>query len=124
MHEAADLLRTYEGKVWQQVLPEGGEFPELLKFRPQKEYVREILKSVRLTAVEEGWEELEKVPDSFRFFSYNARINGNVETHGTHVCVDKLIKERGEDFRIQNKEHPVKALQNREEDNINLARIK
>ncbi len=124
LHEAADLLRTYEGKVWQQVMPEGGEFPELLKFRSQKEYVREILKSVRMTAVEEGWEELEKVPDSFRFFSYNAKINGNVATHGTHVCVDKLIKERGTDYRIQNKEHPVKALQNRKEDNLDVGRIK
>ncbi len=125
LHEAADLLKTYEGKVWQQVLPEGGEFPELLKFRPQKEYVREILKSVRLTGVEEGWEELDKVPDSFRFFSYNSRIHGGKpETHGTHLCVEKLIGERGQDYRIQNKEHPVKALSDRKKDNLDVARVK
>ncbi len=124
LHEAAELLKEYEGKVWQQVLPEGGEFPELLKFRPQKEYIREILKSVRLTGVEEGWEELDKVPDTFRYFGYNSRINGKVQTHGTHVCVDKYIKEHGEDYRIQNKEHPVRALSSRKEDNIDIARVK
>ena len=124
LHEAAELLRTYEGKVWQQVLPEGGEFPELLKFRSQKEYIRGVLKSVRLTGVEEGWEELDKVPDSFRYFGYNHKINGNINTVGTHLVIDKAISSFGEDWRLQNKEHPVKALSNRKRDNVDVGRIK
>lgn len=124
LHEACDLLKTYEGKVWQQVLPEGGEFPELLKFRPQKEYVREILKSVRLTGVEEGWEELDKVPDSFRYFSYNAKINGNPASVGTHTVIEKAIAEFGQDYRIQNKEHPIRCLSDRKKDNIDIGRVK
>ena len=124
LHEAADLLRTYEGKVWQQVLPEGGEFPALLKFRSQKEYIREVLKSVRLTGVEEGWEEVDKLPDSFRFFGYNARINGNVAGVGTHLVIDKLISARGEDWRLQKGDHPVRVLSNRKKDEVNVARVK
>ncbi len=124
LHEAADLLKTYEGKVWQQVLPEGGEFPELLKLRPQKEYIRKVLESVRLTGVEEGWEELNKVPDGFRYFGYNAKINGDPASVGTHIVIDKTVAAYKYDYRIQNKEHPIKALTDRKKDNIDLARVK
>ncbi len=124
LHEAADLLRTYEGKVWQQCLPEGGDFPELLKFRSQKDYIREILKSVRLTGVEEGWEELDKVPDGFRYFGYNARTNGNLNCVGTHLVIDKTIAGIGKDWRLQDKDHPIRALSDRKKDNVDIARVK
>ena len=124
LHEAAELLRLYGGKVWQQVLPEGGAFPELLCFRPQKEYIRDVLKSVRLTGVEEGFEELEKLPDSFRYFSYNARIHGSPSAAGTHTVIEKAIASLGQDYRIQNKEHPVRALADRKSDNLNVGRVK
>ena len=125
LHEAAELLRAYEGKVWQQLFPSGGEFPELLKFRSQKAYIREVLKSVRLTAVEEGWEELAKLPDSFRFFSYNARVHGGKpEAAGTHEVIERAIREWGEDRLWQDKEHPIKELSDRTKDNIDVGRVK
>ncbi len=124
LHEAAALLKTYEGKVWQQVFPEGGEFPELLKFRSQKEYVREALKSVRLTGVEEGWEPLDKVPDTFRYFGYNAKINGSPTAVGTHAVIERAIAEFRQDYRIQRGEHPIKALSDRKKDNVDIARVK
>ncbi len=124
LHAAADLLRTYEGKVWQQVLPEGGAFPELLKLRSRKDYVRGVLKSVRLTAVEEGWEELDAVPDTFRYFAYNAKINGAPQTVGTHTVIEKAIAKFGQDYRIQDAEHPVRALADRKRDNLDVARVK
>ena len=111
--------------MWQQLFPSGGEFPELLKFRSQKAYIREVLKSVRLTAVEEGWEELEKLPDSFRFFSYNARVHGGKpEAAGTHEVIERAIREWGEDKRWQDKEHPIKELSDRTKDNIDVGRVK
>ncbi len=124
LHEAAALLEKYEGKVWQQCFPTGGEFPELLKFRSQKEYIRNVLKTVRLTGVEEGFEELDSLPDSFRYFGYNAKINGNVKTVGTHTVIEKAITQFGKDYRLQDKEHPVRALSNRREDNVKLGRVK
>ena len=105
-------------------LPEGGDFPELLKFRSQKDYIREILKSVRLTGVEEGWEELDKVPDGFRYFGYNARTNGNLNCVGTHLVIDKTIAGIGKDWRLQDKDHPIRALSDRKKDNVDIARVK
>lgn len=124
LHEAAELLRIYGGKVWQQVLPEGGEFPELLKFRPQKEYVRDVLKSVRLTGVEEGFENVDSLPDSFRYFSYNTRIHGKPSAAGTHTVIEKAIERFGQDYRIQDKDHPIRALADRKCDNLNVGRVK
>ena len=83
-----------------------------------------MLKSVRLTGVEEGWEELDKVPDSFRYFGYNARINGKPQTVGTHTVIEKAITSLGQDYRVQNADHPVRALADRKKDNIDIARVK
>ena len=124
LHEAAELLRAYEGKVWQQIFPSGGTFPELLKLRPQKEYVRGVLKSVRLTGVEEGFEEIDTLPDTFRYFSYNAKIHGNLSGVGTHTVVERVIKQSGEDYRIQDREHPIDALADRTADNLDVGRVK
>lgn len=124
LHKACELLQKYEGKVWQQLLPEGGEFPELLKFRSQKEYVREVLKSVRLTAVEEGFKELAELPDSFRYFSYNRSVNGDVTKTGTHRVIELAVDAFGKDYRIENKAHPIAALSSRTKDNVDVGRVK
>ena len=124
LHKAVELLQKYEGKVWQQLFPEGGAFPELLKFRSQKEYIRDVLKSVRLTAVEEGFNELAAMPDSFRYFSYNKAVNGDIQTVGTHSVIDLAISEFGKDYRIENKQHPIAALSKRTKDNTEVGRVK
>lgn len=124
LHKAARLLEKYEGTVWQQLFPEGGEFPALLKFRPQKDYIREVLKSVRLTAVEEGFRELASVPDNFRYFAYNKTVNGNIGTVGTHAVIDRVISESGKDYRIEKSSHPISALASRTKDNTEVGRIK
>ncbi|MDE7295984.1 MAG: hypothetical protein K2N84_01835 [Clostridia bacterium] len=86
--------------------------------------MREVLKSVRLTGVEEGWEPLDSVPDTFRYFGYNRKINGDVNNVGTHSVIVKAIKEFGTDWRLQNKEHPIKSLADRKRDNVDVGRVK
>src|SRR5699024_4573429 len=50
LHHAAHLLEVYEGKQWQQVIPDG-TFPDLLELGPNIEYVREVLaNTVTMTA--------------------------------------------------------------------------
>ena len=50
LHKAVELLQKYENKVWQQVIPQG-EFPELLSFRSNIEYIRKVIaETVTLTA--------------------------------------------------------------------------
>ena len=53
LHTAAALLQKYENKVAEQVIPQA-EFPELLSFRSNVEYVRQVLgNTVNLTAQKE-----------------------------------------------------------------------
>ncbi len=122
--KCALLLEKYEGKVWQQLFPEGGDLPELIAFRSQKDYVRNVLKTVRLTAVEEGFEELALVPDDFRYFAYNKRIAGNPDSVATHIAVRETIRTYGKDYRLEDKPHPVTELASRTEDNISVGREK
>ena len=121
---ACEMMEKYEGRVWQQLFPEGGAFPELISFTPQKEYVREVLKSVRLTGRAECFEEVDKLPDHFRFFSYNKGVQGNVNSLASHMVIEKTIRKYGKDYRCEDKAHPVNALNDRQSDNADVARIK
>lgn len=124
LHYACGLLEKYDGKVWQQLFPEGGDFPELLKFTPQKNYVREVLKSVRLSGYSEGFEEVDKLPDKYRFFLYNRNVQGNVNGCASHSVIERHIKKYGKDYRFEEKAHPVRELKERIKDNTDVARIK
>ena len=124
LHFAARMMEKYSGKVWQQLFPEGGEFPQLLAFSPQKEYVREVLKSVRLTGQAEGFEEVDKLPNNYRFFSYNRAVQGNVKSLASHAVIEKTIKKFGKDYRFEEKAHPIRALNDQKSVNADVARIK
>ena len=124
LHFAARMMEKYSGKVWQQLFPEGGEFPQLLAFSPQKEYVREVLRSVRLTGQAEGFEEVDKLPNNYRFFSYNRAVQGNVKSLASHAVIEKTIKKFGKDYRFEEKAHPIRALNDQKSVNADVARIK
>ncbi len=121
---ACELLERYDGKVWQQLFPEGGEFPSLLHFTPQKEFVREVLKSVRLSGNAETFEEVDKLPDRHRFFSYNKEVQGNVNSLASHMVIEKSIKKAGRDYRFEEQAHPIRELKDEKKDNTDVARIK
>jgi hypothetical protein len=70
LHRAAELLLAYEGRTWQQVMPDGS-FPAPLKLTSNVDYVRDILKNtVTLTADRESWTPVDKLSDSADFFKY------------------------------------------------------
>ena len=121
---AAQMMEKYSGKVWQQLFPEGGEFPQLLNFAPQKEYIREVLKSVRLTGQSEGFEDVDNLPSNYRFFSYNRTVQGNVKSLASHAVIEKTIKKFGKDYRFEEKAHPIRALSDQKSVNADVARIK
>lgn len=123
LHAAAELLKKYEGKHWQQVIPEG-EFPELLRLHENKDYVREVLKSVRLTAVREGYCNVNDLPQNADFFRYQKKVcPDNVKTPSHHL-ISLYIEKNGQDFRFEEKPHPVPELRRRDEDNADIARKK
>ena len=124
LHAAVRLLEKYNGKCWEQLFPEGGEFPQLLAFSEQKSYIREVLKSVRLTGNAESYAEVDSLPDNFRFFSYNRAVQGNVKGLASHVVIEETIKKFGKDYRVEDKAHPVRALADHRSVNADVALVK
>ena len=128
LHYAASLLKKYENKEWAQVIPDA-EFPKLLTFNDNyeknKNYIRNILKNtITNTAVLEEYTDIANVPDSYEYFKYNNAVNKSPSVVASHKVIDSYISEFGEDYRFTVSEHPVKALRNRREDNIDIGRTK
>lgn len=128
LHYATELLQKHEGKDWMQVIP-NGEFPTLLAFdgncEKNKHYVRNILKNtINNTAVLEEYTDLSNLPDDYEYFKYNTAVNKSPNTVASHKVIDNYIAEFGEDYRFTIAEHPIKALRNRKEDNVDVARKK
>ena len=79
LHEAFKLLKKYEKKDWQEVIP-NGEFPELINFKPQKDYIREIIaNTVNNTEERESYINVKKLPEKSDFFVYQHKFIKNVE---------------------------------------------
>jgi hypothetical protein len=73
LHKAAELLKRYENRDWQQVIP-GGEFPVLLQFHDTRDYVRNILaQQSELTAYQEVYKPVCDLPKDYEFFWYQNR---------------------------------------------------
>lgn len=123
LHRAAELLEKYEGKHWQQVIPKG-EFPALLKLHENKEYIREVLKSVRLTAVREGYKNIDDLSPNADFFAYQKKVCPDDVKTPSHGFMSLYIERNGQDLRYEEKPHPIVELRRRDEDNDRIARRK
>lgn len=123
LHAAARLLQKYEKKEWQQVIP-NGEFPTLLAFKSNKEYVRKVLKSVNLTAQLTEYCEVSDLPEDYEFFRYNNSINKNIQNVASHTVVDRYIKKFGKDYRFEVEPHPISSLRERKSDNTTTGRTR
>ena len=122
LHTAAQLLLAYEGRAWQQVMP-NGSFPAPLRLTSNVDYVREVLKNtVNLTADREGWTPVDALNDDADFFRYQAEVNGNPETVESHDIIERLIEREGRDYRFETAENPIKALRDRKKDNTRVGR--
>ena len=124
LHKAAELLARYERKQWQQVIPDGN-FPELLSFGENIDYVRSVLaNTVKNTSLLDEYPPVNTVPDTAKFFFFQNRLNENVECVPSHEVIEKYISCKGTDYRFQVAEHPVPELRSRTVDNTTLARVK
>ena len=119
---SAELLLNYEGRAWQQVIPDGS-FPAPLELTSNIDYVRGILKStVSLTADRESWTSVDKLREDADFFKYQCAVNGNVENVESHDIIERMIEREGSDYRYETAENPVKALRNRKKDDTATGR--
>lgn len=123
LHEAKDLLQTYEGKSFCEVIPDGN-FPELIKFGENIDYVRKVLNDVNLTASNEGYIPVRDLAPNANYYKYQKQFVGNGEKNPSHKVIEKYIKENGEDLRYETAPHPVKELRNRTKDNLTVGRGK
>lgn len=122
LHKAAELLKKYEGKEWQQVIPDG-TFPALLSLGPNIEYVRNILKNtVTLTACRESYVPVSSLPADADFFRYQDIVNCDVCQVPSHMTINQYIHTHCIDYRFEVAPNPIPALQNRSSDNTTLGR--
>ena len=122
LKKATELLKKYENKSVDHVLPTP-EFPKLLSFKGNKAYVREILKTVGYTSVKENYILAKELPEDARFFKHLNNINGDDKNVASHMVVEKYIKRFGKDYRYEDKAHPIKPLQVRDNDNTTQGKI-
>lgn len=122
LHQAAELLRKYEQKDWQQVIPEG-TFPQLLRFHDTRDYVRRVLdQQIMLTANREQYAAVSDLPQDHDFFFYQDRVNHNIDVVASHNVVDQHQIKYNIDYRAESQASPVQALTNRIKDNTTIAR--
>ena len=126
LHKAAELLKKYEKKDWQKVIPVG-KFPKPIAFtgcsKPNKEYIRGVLKNTENTAaILEDFTSISALPKDYEFFRYNERVNGSTASVASHRVISDYIAEFGEDYRFEESPHPIARLRNRTRDNTTVGR--
>ncbi|ABX41985.1 hypothetical protein [Lachnoclostridium phytofermentans] len=122
LHMAADMLKKYEKKDWQEVIPDGN-FPQLLTLHENKAYVRDILaNTVQNTSKKEEYVDVASLSSDADFFKFQKAVNEPVEEVPTHIVIQSYIDSKGEDYRYQDTDHPVPALGDRTKDNVTVGR--
>lgn len=125
LQHVAKLLEKYEGKPWQSVYTCGGDFPDLLRFEGNIDYIRGVLKeTIDYTRLGEDYCLLNKLPDDAAYFCYQKQNIVNEEALPSHAVIENHIKKFGKDYRYETADNPVKELKNRKKDNITAGRIK
>ena len=100
-----------------------GEFPKLLTLGTNKQYVRDVLeRTILLTGDRASFIDVMRLKDNADFFLYQNEIIKDSATVPSHMVINKAIQTFGQDYRYQDKQNPVKELQNRKKDNICIGR--
>lgn len=122
LHKASELLKKYENKTWQEVIPDG-TFPEPISLHENIEYVREVLKNtVQFTGNFEDYIKVDKLPKDANFFEYQNIVNPTIEIVPSHIVINSHIRNFGKDYRFEVAPNPVEELRNRRVDNTSVGR--
>ena len=123
LHKAAELLKKYEGKEWQEVIPDG-EFPAPLSLHENIEYVRGILGStVQYTGLKEDYAKVEELGKDADFFTWQKITNPKTDIVPSHLVIEKRICRAGKDYRFEVAPNPVEELRCRTKDNTKVGRV-
>jgi hypothetical protein len=110
---AAELLGQHEGTDAASLIPD--DFPELTKFEPNKEYVRQVLESqIDLTADGTEYVDVNSLPEDARYFKYQKLVNQDGQVPSSQV-IDQHVDQYGEEYRLSTEgEHPVERLREKQ----------
>lgn len=123
LRKAAEMLLKFEGKPYEALFPNGADFPELLKFEGNIDYIREVLKqTVNITKDRENYAEVKSLNEKSDFKKYNKQVNKYKNKEMGHVVIESAIEKFGEDYRFESAPYPLKELASRKEDNISVGR--
>ncbi|MFE0876078.1 hypothetical protein ACFW4X_14635 [Streptomyces smyrnaeus] len=105
LHIACDLMRRHDGRDPAQVL--APELPNVLTFEPNKNYLRELIADqLDLTTLGTGY-----VREAHeRFEQMQQALQGETSAPSDQVMADHQAA-FGRDYRLQDSDHPVPALQ-------------
>ena len=120
LHKAAELLKKYEGKEWQEVIPDGN-FPPPICLHENISYVRDILgTTVQFTGYREDYKKVEDLPKNANFFAYQQLVAPSSDIVPSHCVINRHIKRYKKDYRFEKCESPIFALRNRCLDNTTV----
>lgn len=96
LHLAADMIRKYEKKDPEELLPT--QFPSLFKFESNIDYVRNVLANqFYLNAMDTEFVPVSSVPKDYRYYPYQRKINEN--SAPSELVIEKIIEREGKDYR-------------------------
>ena len=124
LHKAAELFENIEKRDRSEVIKDG-TFPEIIMFRSQKDYIRDVLnETVTLTPDREDYTEINSVPDDSDFFYYQKQVNNTIGDVASHKVIAAIQEKLGRDYRSEIAPNPVNVLCDRKKDNTTLGRVK
>lgn len=105
---ACDLIKKYENKDAQEILP--ATFPKPILFQSNVDYIRDVLKNqVELTARDTEFIPKSEVKKDSRYLKYQSIVNSGVVP--SEAVVNDNVKKNGKDYRyLLEGEHPVQRL--------------
>ncbi len=122
LHRAVELLKKYENKDWQEVIPVG-DFPAPICLHENIDYVRKILfDTVQYTTDRDNYVKIKDLPESADFFKFQNITNPTIEIVPSHNVIRASISRRGMDYRYQTAPNPVPELRDRRVDNTSVGR--
>ena len=117
---AQNLLRSREGKQWQQVIPDG-EFPPPLRLESNIDYIRGILgQTAYNTAVREDYQDARTLGPDSSFAAYQRAVNRPLGHVVSHAFMQEYMDKNGRDYRFETAPHPIEPLRTRTRDNTQV----
>ena len=121
LHSAAQLLERFEGRHWQQVIP-NADFPAPIVLEANIPYVRSVLTTVQNTCKDSRIVPVQSLDASAPFFVYQSLACGDEKQIASHAVIDQAISRFGRDYRFETAPNPVSELQSRTQDNTAVGR--